>query len=246
MADEKKLTLLEHLLELRKRITYIAIALVVTIGVSFIFANQLFEILKRPAGDIQFYYIDVTENIGVYMQVCLTAGLILASPFIIYQLVMYVSPGLNDKEKRFVYLVIPWVGLMFIGGVVFGYLVFMPSALDFLLGFGNNIALPQIRIQNYISVVTKFLLAAGLIFELPVFLALLARLGIVSSQWLAKKRKWAIILAFVLAALITPTPDPVNQIIVAVPLYVLYEFSIWLAWLIQKRKAKAAAESEST
>ena len=113
-TEEKKLTLLEHLLELRNRITYIAIALVITIAGSFIFANKLFEILKAPAGNIQFVYIDVTEMIGVYMQVCVVSGLILAAPFIIYQLVMFVSPGLSDKEKKFVNIVVPWVGLMFI------------------------------------------------------------------------------------------------------------------------------------
>ena len=246
MAVETKLTLLGHLLELRKRLTYSAIAVAIGIGISFIFADALFEIIKRPAGEMDFYFIDVTENIGTYMKVCLASGLILASPFLITQFVLFIAPGLKDNEKKLVVIIVPWIGLMFIGGVVFGYYIFMPSALKFLFNFGDELAIPQIRINNYIDTVTRFLLAAGFIFELPVIIAFLARIGLVTSQWLAKRRKWAIILAFVVAALITPTPDPVNQTLVAVPLFVLYELSIWLAWLIQKRKAKAAAEEQNT
>jgi sec-independent protein translocase protein TatC len=238
-AGEKRLTLLGHLLELRNRLTYCAIALVVTIGVSFIFANQLFEILTRPAGAQQFVFIEITEMMSVYMKVCLAAGLVLAMPYIIYHIVMYISPGLTQKEKRMVNLIIPWVGLMFIVGVVFGYLVLLPPALKFLFNFGTNIATPQIRIENYISVVTRLLLVIGLVFELPVLIAFLARIGVVNAKWLSRQRKWAYVLAFVLSALITPTMDPVNQTIVAVPLIALYEISILLAWLVQKKKVEA-------
>jgi sec-independent protein translocase protein TatC len=240
-AGEKRLTLLGHLLELRNRLTYCAIVLVVGIGISFIFANQLFEILTRPAGAQQFVFIEITEMMSVYMKVCLAAGLVLTMPYIIYHIVMYVSPGLTQKEKRMVTLIIPWVGLMFIVGVVFGYLVLLPPALKFLFSFGTEIAVPQIRIENYISVVTRLLLAIGLVFELPVLIAFLARIGIVNAKMLTKQRKWAYVLAFILSALITPTMDPVNQSIVAAPLIVLYEISILLAWLVQKKKVEAKA-----
>jgi sec-independent protein translocase protein TatC len=242
--EDNKMTLLGHLLELRKRVFYSAIAMVVTIAVSFIFANQLFEILKAPAAatGITFVYIDVTEMIGIYMKVCVVAGFVLASPFLLYQFVMFVAPGLKPNEKKYVQIVLPWVGLMFIGGVVFGYYIFLPPALKFLLTFANDIATPSIRISNYVDVITRFLLAAGLIFELPVFCTFLAKIGIVTSKWLAGKRKWAIILAFVASALITPTPDPINQTIVAIPMIVLYEISIWLAWFVQRGKRKAAAQ----
>ncbi len=238
-TSEKRLTLLDHLLELRNRLTYSAIALVVTIGISFIFANQLFEILTRPAGQQQFVFIEVTEMMSVYMKVCLAAGLVLAMPYIIYHIVMFVTPGLTKKEKRMVNLIIPWVGLMFIGGVVFGYFVLLPPALKFLFNFGTNIAIPQIRIENYISVVTRLLLVIGLVFELPVLITFLARIGIVNSKALSKQRKWAYVMAFVISAIITPTMDPVNQTIVAAPLIVLYEISIVLAWLVQKKKIEA-------
>ena len=240
-AKDRRLTLLGHLLELRHRLTMSAIVLVVAIGVSFIFAGQLFEIIKRPADNMQFVYIDVTEMMSIYMKVCLASGLVIAMPYMIYHFVMFVSPGLTSKEKKSVYLIVPWVGIMFIVGVVFGYLVLLPPALKFLLTFGSDIAVPQIRIENYVSVVVRLLLAIGLVFELPVLITFLARLGVVTSKWLANKRKWALLMAFVLAALITPTMDPINQSIVAAPLIILYEVSIWLAWLVQKRKAEAKA-----
>ena len=240
-SKDRRLTLLGHLLELRHRLTMSAIVLVVAIGVSFIFAGQLFEIIKRPADNMQFVYIDVTEMMSIYMKVCLASGLVIAMPYMIYHFVMFVSPGLTSKEKKSVYLIVPWVGIMFIVGVVFGYLVLLPPALRFLLTFGTDIAVPQIRIENYVSVVVRLLLAIGLVFELPVLITFLARLGVVTSKWLANKRKWALLMAFVLAALITPTMDPINQSIVAAPLIILYEISIWLAWLVQKRKAEAKA-----
>jgi sec-independent protein translocase protein TatC len=238
-TNEKRLTLLEHLLELRTRLTHTAIALVIGIGISFIFANQLFEILTRPAGQQDFVFIEITEMMSIYMKVCLAAGLVLIMPYIIYHFVMFVSPGLTQKEKRMVNLIIPWVSLMFIVGVVFGYLVLLPPALKFLFNFGTNIATPEIRIENYISVVTRLLLAIGLVFELPVLIAFLARIGIVNSKALGRWRKWSYVLAFVVSAIITPTMDPVNQTIVAVLLIALYEVSILLARLVQKKKAEA-------
>ena len=139
-AKDRRLTLLGHLLELRHRLTMSAIVLVVAIGVSFIFAGQLFEIIKRPADNMQFVYIDVTEMMSIYMKVCLASGLVIAMPYMIYHFVMFVSPGLTSKEKKSVYLIVPWVGIMFIVGVVFGYLVLLPPALKFLLTFGTDIA----------------------------------------------------------------------------------------------------------
>jgi sec-independent protein translocase protein TatC len=165
-------------------------------------------------------------------------------PYLTYELIMFVAPALTTREKRYVYLILPWIALMFAGGVAFGYFVLVPRVTNFLLTFGNQIATPQPRIGNYISVVTRLLLATGLVFELPVLTTFLARLGIVSPQWLAGKRKAAIILAFILAAMITPTIDPINQSLVAVPLIILYEMSIWLAKLVY-RKEKPAAELAS-
>ena len=236
MSDDKKLTVLGHLGELRSRLIKCVIAVAITSLISFIFAKQIFDILILPAGEIDLIYIEMTEMIGTYMRVSLASGIILAMPYLIYQVVMYVSPALTRKEKKYVYLILPWVTLMFVGGVAFSYFILIPPATKFLITFGSDIATPQIKIGNYISIVTRLLVAIGLVFELPVLTTFLARIGVITPKWLASKRKLAIILAFILAAIITPTFDPINQSLVAIPLIILYEMSIWLAKLVHRGK----------
>jgi sec-independent protein translocase protein TatC len=244
MSGDARLTVLSHLTELRQRLIKSAIAVVVTTIISFIFANQIFEILIWPAPEgTNLIYIEMTEMIGTYMRVSLVAGIIVAMPYLVYQFFMFVSPALSRKEKKHIYLILPWVTLMFAGGVAFGYFILVPPATKFLIGFGSEIATPQIKIGNYISVVTRLLLAIGLVFEMPVVTSFLARLGIITSKWLASRRRTAIIFAFILAAIITPTFDPINQSLVAAPLVILYEMSIWLAKLFQRRKPQAATSS---
>ena len=238
MSDDKRLTVLEHISELRHRLTRSAIVVVVTTVISFVFAKQIFEILKSPAGEINLIFIEMTEMIGIYMKVSLAGGIILAMPYLVYQFIMFISPALTRREKKRIYLILPWITLMFVGGVIFAYFILVPPAMKFLITFGSDIATPQIKIGSYISVVTRLLLAIGLVFEMPVVTTFLARLGIITPKWLSDKRKPAVILAFVLAAIITPTFDPVNQTLVAAPLIILYEISIWLAKLVQRKSAK--------
>jgi len=229
-----------HLNELRGRLIKCVIAVVITTALSFIFADRIFHVLITPAGDINLIFTDLTEMIGAYMKVSLAGGLTLAMPFLVYQLVMFVSPALTPREKRYVYIILPWITFMFLGGVAFGYFVLIPPAMKFLLTFGSDIATPAIKIGNYVSIITRLLVAVGVVFETPVVITFLARLGIVKAKWLASKRKYAIVAAFVIAAAITPTFDPVNQSLVAVPIVVLYELSIWLARLVQPRAARVA------
>jgi len=243
MTDgEKRLTLLGHFRELRNRLIKVVIAVVLTSTVSFIFYRWIFDILTRPAEGANLVFIEITEMIGTIMKVCLASGIILAVPYITFQVIMFISPALTRKEKRYIYIIMPWVGIMFLGGVAFGYFILIPPAINFLLNFGADIATPQIKIGNYISVVTRLLLAVGLIFEMPVVTTFLARIGIVNPAWLAKKRKMAIIVAFIAAAVITPTFDPINQTLMAVPLILLYELSIWLAKAVYRKKKEAIAE----
>ncbi len=249
MIDHEKRPILSHLKELRKRLIKSVIAVSITTVISFIFRGRIFDILIRPVEelfkdpDLSFILIrvEMTEMVGTIMKVSLVAGIMLAMPYLIYHAIMFVSPALTRREKRYVYLILPWVALMFAGGVAFGYFILVPPATKFLITWGADIAAPQIRIGNYISVVTRLLLAIGLVFEMPVVTTFLARLGILSPKWLASKRRISIVLAFVLAAIITPTFDPINQTLVAAPLIVLYELSIWLAKLVQPRKPRAAA-----
>jgi sec-independent protein translocase protein TatC len=237
--SEQKLTLLGHIYELRKRLIRSVIAVAIGIIISLIFWRWLFYILMLPAQNMSLIFIELTEMIGVVMKVCLGAGLIIAMPYLTLQAILFIRPALTKKEERYVYIVLPWVALMFLGGVAFAYFVLIPPAIKFLFSFGSDIATPQIIIGNYISLVTRLLLAVGLVFELPVLSTFLARIGIIKPEWLAGKRKVAIIGAFILGAVITPTFDPINQTLVAVPLIVLYEMSIWLAKLVYRRKKEA-------
>lgn len=246
MSQEEKTTLLGHLRELRQRLLKGAIAVLTTTTISFFFAEQIFDFLKVPAGDIELVFINMTEGLGTYMKVCLGSGIIVAMPYLVYQFLMFVLPALTPRERKMVYFILPWITLMFAGGVAFGYFVLIPPATNFLLNFSAEIAEPQIRVGNYVAFVTRLLISIGLVFETPVVTTFLARLGIISSEWLAKRRRLAIIFAFVLAALITPTFDPVNQSLVAVPIIVLYEMSVWLARLLgKKRPAVASAQVDA-
>jgi len=240
MSDDRKLAVLGHLKELRQRLIKSVIAVVITTIISFVFAKQIFYILILPAGGINLIYIEMTEMISTYMKLSLVSGIILAMPYLVYQVIMFVSPALTRREKRYVYLILPWIALMFMGGVVFGYFILIPPATRFLVTFGSDIATPQIKIGNYISIVSRLLLAIGLVFQMPVVTTFLARLGVITPRWLASKRKGAVIFAFILAAIITPTFDPINQSLVAVPLIVLYELSIWLAKLVKRKEPRVA------
>jgi sec-independent protein translocase protein TatC len=232
----KTLTIFGHLEELRIRLLRSVIAVAVTSVVAFVFYKPIFDVLMHPAGNVQFIAIEMTERIGVIFRISLISGIIVAIPYLTFEFIMFVAPALTSKEKRYVYIILPWIGLMFAAGVIFGYYILVPPAVRFLLTYGSDIALTQIRISNYVMLVTRLLLAIGLVFEMPVLTTFLARIGVVTGKWLAGKRKIAIIFAFILAAIITPTFDPVNQTLVAVPLIVLYELSIWLAYAFGKRK----------
>ncbi|MFQ5996034.1 MAG: twin-arginine translocase subunit TatC [Dehalococcoidales bacterium] len=245
MSNDKKASVLSHLLELRTRLIKSLIAVAVASVLAFIFYDWIFYILKLPAEGINLVYIEMTEMIGTIMKVCLAAGIILAMPYLVFHGIMFVSPALTSKEKKYVYLILPWIALMFLGGVVFGYFILIPPATRFLTSFGADIATPEIRVGNYISVVTRLLLAIGLVFEMPVITTFLARLGVLKPKWLSDRRRTAIIFAFILAAIITPTFDPINQSLVAIPLIVLYEMSIWLAKLVQPKEPRVVKPTSS-
>ena len=238
---EPRLTLLGHFQELRRRLVRSVIAVAIGVVISFIFYQWLFYIMILPAEGIELVFIEMTEMVGTIMKVCLAGGLILAMPYITVQAILFIRPALTNREARYVYFILPWITVMFLGGVVFGYFVLIPPAVRFLLTFGADIATPQIKIGNYIGIITRLLLAIGLVFEMPVVTTFLARIGIIKPHWLSDRRKMAIIGAFVLAAIITPTFDPINQTLVAVPLVILYEMSIWLARLVYRRKEETPA-----
>ncbi|MDO8750535.1 MAG: twin-arginine translocase subunit TatC [Dehalococcoidia bacterium] len=232
-----------HLEELRRRLFIAALAVAIGTVIVFVFHREVIQFLIRPATktDTPLIFTEVTEMLGVSMKVSLMGGLILALPVVAYELVMFVSPGLTPRERRYVLLFLPAITIAFIGGVAFGYLVLIPPAMGFLLTFNADIAQPMIRIGNYISLILTLLFWMGLVFEIPVIMYVLARLRVVSYKRFAQWRKFAIVLAFVLGAVITPTFDPVNQTLVSAPIVLLYEIGIWLAWLARPKEKPPAA-----
>ena len=240
---EGRMPFMLHLKELRDRLMYSVIAVVLTTGLSLVLGNKIIEALIAPAGkEIHLVATELLENMSVWFKVSLWSGVILAMPFLVYQLFAYVSPGLTSKEKGMILRIIPAIALMFFAGVAFAYFVALPPALHFLYTFNQDIAETLIRIDNYISVVTRLILVVGLVFETPIIIMGLARLGVVSPQWLAARRRMWIIVAFIIAAIITPTFDPINQSIIAIPLILLLEVGILLSRLVYKKKRVVPTE----
>ena len=235
MRDRRR-PLREHLEELRRRLIVSAIVLVVGLGVSFAFFQEFLRFLLAPA---QAYlsptgkpiFTEVTEYLGVAVRVSLLGGFALATPVILHQAVMFVAPALTPQERRYAFSIIPGALLLFAGGVAFAYFILLPPALRFLLTWGQDVATPMVRIGPYINLVVTLLFWMGLVFETPLIMFLLARFGVVSPEAFGAGRRYAIVGAFLLAAIITPTFDPVNQTLVAVPLILLYELGIWLSKL---------------
>lgn len=241
MSDgEKKLTVLGHLQELRRRLIWSAVAVGIGLIICFIFRDWLFYILEYPAAGLDFYYFQMAEPMSIIMMVSFAGGVILAMPVLVYHGIMFVAPALTRREKNIVLLAIPWIFLMFLIGVAFGYFLLAPWTIWFLSSFGAGIAQYYPSISNYASFMAKLLLMTGLVFEMPVISTFLARIGILKPEWLSSKRAFAIIAIFIIAAVITP-PDPITQVILAIPLILLYEMSILLAKLVYRRKTQAPA-----
>ncbi len=230
MAEEKRMTLIEHLEELRGRLIKSAIALAVTTLASLIFTGRLLKILVAPAG-IKPIFLRPTEMFVTYMRVALISGTALAMPVIVYQMLRFVLPALKPHERRYLYIIVPGATFSFLLGLAFAYFAMLPFALRYLLSFGGNIAEAKWAIGEYISFVTKLLFWVGVTFETPLLVFFLAKLGVVTPEMLARYRKYAIVAIAVLAAVITPTPDPFNMMVVMVPLLILYEIGVLLAKL---------------
>ena len=251
---DKSLSLRGHLEELRMRLVIAVAAWLVTTSVSFIFYKSIVRLLLHPAealsspgaGEAGLIFTEVTEMLAVTIKVALVSGVVLALPVILYQIIMFVAPGLTPRERRYLLAFMPGALLAFLGGAAFAYFVLIPPAINFLLHFGSDIATPMIRIGNYVNLMVRLLFWMGVVFETPLVMFLLAKLGIVSHKALAGWRRYWVVVAFILGAIITPTFDPINQTLVAGPLIVLYELGIWLAKLGGVRRAKTVSEMPET
>ena len=232
----RELSFMEHLGELRRRVVICVIAVMAGSAASFVFYEEIIELLSRPAYDlegsqgIELVFIEITELLTTAVKVSFVTGFVLALPVILYQIIMFVAPGLTGRERRYLFLFLPMALVAFACGVAFCYFVLIPPALRFLLGF-SDVAEPLIRISNFVNLMVRLLFWMGVAFETPLIMYMLAQLGIVSARQLSRFRRVWVVLAFLLGAIITPTFDPVNQTLVAGPLLVLYELGVLLAKL---------------
>jgi len=262
-AEGKKMPLLDHLIELRQRLLYSFIALFVAFLICFFFAQQLFDFLAAPLADIllerdsdtrnpRLIFTDLTEVFFTHVKIAFFFGAFITCPIFLTQLWLFVAPGLYKHEKSaFGPFLVATPILFFLGGALVYYVIF-PLAWQFFLSFeaaGGAGSLPielEAKVNEYLSLVMKLIFAFGLCFQLPVLMTLLAKVGMATSEGMARKRKYAIVGVFIVAAIFTP-PDPLSQISLAVPIILLYEVSIYMAKLVEKKKAKEelAEEAES-
>jgi sec-independent protein translocase protein TatC len=231
--DEQAQSLLQHLDEFRVRLMWALGGLVVATAISLIFSPRLLEILIRPYGD-RLQLLGPTEGIEIYFKVSLLSGAILAMPYMLYQLWLFIAPGLETRERRYVYIFVPSATLLFLVGIVFTWYVLMPAAVYFLSNFMPDVFFAEWRAREYIRFTTSFLFWIGVSFEMPLIAYFLARVGIVSPALLREQWRFAVVGIAVLAAMVTPSVDPVTMLLTMVPLVVLYVISIFLAHVGQR------------
>lgn len=240
---EKYLTLIEHLQELRYRLIVSAGAVLVATIISFIFTNRLLQYLVQPvresAVDARVIYTEPLGFIAPYFRVALLAGIAGAMPVVLYQIMAFVSPGLTPQEKRWVIPLVLGATVLFVIGCVFAFYTMLPPALRFLLGISPENIEAAITVKSYIDFVTRLMLVTGLIFELPLVVMGLAKLGLVRAQKLLSWWRYAVVGAFLIAAIVTPSIDPVTQTLLALPMIALYFLGIVLAKLVEPNLSSA-------
>ena len=247
---DKKLPLTAHLEELRKRLIYSFLSVGVAFGVSYAYIKEIVEILMRPlvrtlpAGS-SLVFTAVPEAFFTYLKAALLAGVFFSSPFILYQIWAFVSPGLYEREKKYIYPYLFVSTFFFVAGALFCYFIVFPVVFRFFLSFATKDIRPLPAIKEYLTFTIKLLLAFGLLFQWPPLILFLSRMGVVSSKTLAKNRKYAILGIFVAAAVLTP-PDLVSQLLLAGPLLVMYEGSIWMAKFLGKKEKEEKDQKDQS
>jgi sec-independent protein translocase protein TatC len=240
---------LDHLEELRRRIVYSIVAVVICFFGCWFSAPRLVDIMQRPIMEAlhkyglpeKLVYLNPVDPFNLYLKVAGVTGIFVASPFVLYQIWLFIASGLYRNEKRYV---MPFMGLsvgLFLGGGYFGYRIVYPQTLSFLIDFGKQFQ-PMITIEEYTQLFVTIILGIGVIFEMPILVFFLALMGIVSASWMWRNIRYAILGFFIVAAIITPTPDVVNMCIFAAPMVGLYVVSIGIAWFVHPTRRKKRAE----
>lgn len=247
-GEFKEMTLMDHLGELRDRLVRSVVAALLGFLACYAFRQDLFNIQMKPLLDVlppdsHLIYTSLPEAFFTYVKVAFVAGLFLVSPYIFYQIWQFISPGLYDQERKYIIPISFLSALFFVTGALFGYYIVFPFGFEFFMGYADDLIKPMPSLREYFSFSLKLLFAFGVIFELPLFIFFLARLGLVTAAALRKFRKYAILLSFVLAAILTP-PDGITQILMAGPLIILYEISIYVVLVFGKKRPAPPPEEE--
>lgn len=248
---EEKLPLTDHLEELRKRLVRVLVVVGLGFGVCYTFKDWSFKIITKPLvevlpKDTSLVYTGLPEAFFIHMKIAFFVSLFLTSPFTLYQIWKFISPGLYSKEKKYVVPFVLSSTFLFVGGVLFGYFIALPPAFKFFVSFTTDALKPMVSFREYLGLTLKFLLAFGLSFEMPVFMFFLTKLGIVNAAMLARQRRYAILIIFIAAAVLTPSPDVLSQILMAVPLMFLYEVSIVVSKIAGRKKKEAPLQENET
>lgn len=257
-----KTPLTQHLGELRNRILISLVAVVITFGACFYYSEYIFSALTSPLHytlefslnnpyvslipsknpDINLVFLAPAEALWMHMKIAFISAFIITSPLIFFEVWKFVAPGLLDKEKKYALPFVITTTFLFLIGALFCFVIVLPFAMNFLLNYKTQNLQPMISVEKYVDFCLKFILSFGAIFELPVILVFLTRMGIVTNEFLAKNRKYAVLVAFIVAAVLTPTPDAFNQTLMAVPIIILYEAGIWASRLFNKKKKPEGEE----
>ncbi len=242
--ENKTLTITEHLSELRRRIIFILISVAVTSAGAYYFIDEILDFVTQAGGIEDFVFISPTEAFFVIIKLSLLTGLMGAMPFIFYQVWKYIGIALKKKERKYLIYFGPLSYLLFLIGAAFAFRGVLPLGIKFLLSFSKQNITPMITLNAYVSFLGKMITAFGLMFELPVVILFLSKIGVVTPKTLKKGRKYAIVVIFVLAAFLTP-PDVISQIMLAVPVLVMYEISIWICIVVTKKREKKLGISDT-
>ena len=238
IEPEKEMTFLEHLEELRWRIIYSLIGIVVGTIVAWIFIDFLVEvILLKPARDSGAVLQNLRPfgQLFLFMQIAIMVGMIISIPNLFYQFWQFISPALRKKEKRYIFWIVTFSSICFLGGIAFAYFAMLPLTMQFAAQFGSESIKNEFAIDEYMSIIISVMLAAGFVFELPMISFFLSKLGILKPSFMKKYRRHSIVIIMILSAFLTPGADPVSQLVLAVPLVVLYEISIFISKISQKK-----------
>jgi sec-independent protein translocase protein TatC len=245
------MSFLEHLEELRTRIFHALIAIGIGMGACWFYHEQLFALIQKPILDVLKHYgieklvfLTPTEPFNLYLKVSALAGVFVTSPYVLYQVWLFISPGLYRKEKKYAIPFMVSTIFLFVAGGYFGYRIVYPAALDFLIGFGKQFT-PMITIHEYTDLFLTVILGLGLVFEMPVLIFFLALMGVVSAGWMWRNIRYAVLGIFIIAGILTPTPDITNMCIFAAPMLGLYVISIGIAWFVHptQRRAREAKKA---